>query len=60
MKTTNKKFFEAIDLWYKFEYTFLQKNYFHTDFNLNNFMIDPKTKKIVFIDFDDIKKRTTL
>lgn len=51
-----QKFFEAIDLWYKFEYTFLQKNYFHTDFNLNNFMIDPKTKKIVFIDFDDIKK----
>ena len=51
-----QKFFEAIDLWYKFEYTFLQKNYFHTDFNLNNFMIDPKTKNIVFIDFDDIKK----
>ena len=40
-----QKFFEAIDLWYKFEYTFLQKNYFHTDFNLNNFMIDPKTKR---------------
>ena len=48
--------YKTIDLWYKFEYTFLQKNYFHTDFNLNNFMIDPKTKKIVFIDFDDIKK----
>ena len=48
--------YKTIDLWYKFEYTFLQKNYFHTDFNLNNFMIDPKTKNIVFIDFDDIKK----
>ena len=50
------KFLNAIDLWFNFEKSFLEKNYYHTDFNLNNFLIDIKTKKIVFIDFDDIKK----
>lgn len=48
--------YEAIEFWLEIEKKFLVKGYYHLDFGLGNFFIDENTKKVVFIDFDDIIK----